>query len=441
MACSMVAAVTIAEDASNRSASVVTTVTVDWARRAASVMLQGRVSVPQRHNRGTLAAAEAAAADNHRSEVSGDMAGRALVCGAGIGGLTTGIMLRRLGWDVTVFERDSELRTAGAGLNLWPNGVRVLKELGLGSQYERISSALHFYRTFSSTGEVVAVDDVRHWPELYGASLSGVYRRDLSRLLADALGTENLSLGRQVVSVEQDDKVTCRFVDGEVVTGDLLIGADGVQSAVRTSLYGQQQFSTDRLVRWRGLFDLAGVDVDPLAEGEVWGPEGHFGYLPIGNGRAYWFSAADQFTDDPEAVLRYFGSWAGGPVPGVIAATPRSTLIRNELHDFQVPLPRWSTGCVTLVGDAAHPMLPGMAQGANQALEDVKALGWALEAHDDVERALKAYEERRIPWVGRVVRASRSLFEFEDNHGLVASHRNPLLGRYERIIEGPHSET
>ena len=105
------------------------------------------------------------------------MGKRALVCGAGISGLSAGILLLQMGWDVTVFEKDDELRVAGAGLNLWPNGVRVLKELGLGPQYERISASLDYYRTYSSNGEVVAVDDLRDWPDRYGAALSGVYRR------------------------------------------------------------------------------------------------------------------------------------------------------------------------------------------------------------------------------------------------------------------------
>lgn len=204
---------------------------------------------------------------------------------------------------------------------------------------------------------------------------------------------------------------------------------------MRSSLYGAQEFSSDGLVRWRGLFNLADVDVDPLAEAEVWGPDGHFGYLPIGGGRAYWFAAADGITQDVERVRDYFGRWHGSPVPGLIAGTDRSTMIRNELHDFVTPLERWSTGRITLLGDAAHPMLPGMAQGANQALEDVAALGAALESHDDVETALQSYDRVRIPRVGKIVRSSRSLFDFEDRHDLVSSKSNPLVSGYDRIVE------
>jgi 2-polyprenyl-6-methoxyphenol hydroxylase-like FAD-dependent oxidoreductase len=183
------------------------------------------------------------------------------------------------------------------------------------------------------------------------------------------------------------------------------------------------------------LFDLADVSVDPLSEGEVWGSDGHLGYLPIGKGRAYWYATARGITDDPAKAQAHFSGWDGGTVPSLIAATDLSSMIRNELHEFVSPLPNWSRGRITLMGDAAHPMLPGMAQGANQALEDVGALSRALDAHEDVETALQVYEQDRIPWVAPIVRYSRSLFDFDERHGLSTGGQNPLLDRYNRIVE------
>lgn len=367
------------------------------------------------------------------------MTKRALVCGAGISGLSIGIALRRMGWEVSVFDKDSELRVAGAGLNLWPNGVRVLRELGLGSRYQEISASLDYYRTFSADGNVVAVDDLRDWSDRYEAPLSGVYRRDLSAMLVDALDREHLHLGRKVVGVEQHDNVICRLENGETAEGDVLIGADGINSAVRTSVFGPQEFSSDGLTRWRGLFDLADVGVDPRSEGEVWGSDGHLGYLPIGKGRAYWYATARGITDDPAEARAHFSTWEGSAVPSLICATDLSSMLRNELHEFVRPLPHWSKGRITLMGDAAHPMLPGMAQGANQALEDVRALSRALDSHEDVEVALQAYEQERIPWVAPVVRYSRSLFDFDERHDMASGSQNPLLDRYEKIVERKNS--
>ncbi|WP_051791294.1 FAD-dependent oxidoreductase [Amycolatopsis jejuensis] len=368
------------------------------------------------------------------------MTKRVLICGAGIGGLTAGLRLRRLGWDVRLFEREPEIRTAGAGLNLWPNGVRILRELGVGEEFASISTSLSRYRTFSSTGEVLDVRDVRTWSAQFGGVLAGVYRRDLNRMLADALGRERIHLEHALVGVEESaGGVTCRFSNGQVVHGDLLIGADGIHSVVRRSLFGEREFSSDGLVRWRGLFDLADTDIDPMAEAEVWGPDGHFGYLPMGKGRAYWFAAGEGIVDDVEEFFARFGAWEGSPVPGLLRATDRPTIIRNALHDFVEPLEKWCSARIALLGDAAHPMLPGLAQGANQALADVSALGRALASGNDVPAALAAYQEERIPAVAPVVRLSRSLFDFEsENHDSSVGSGNPLFARYERYVEGVH---
>ncbi|MYW92981.1 FAD-dependent monooxygenase [Amycolatopsis rubida] len=366
------------------------------------------------------------------------MTKRVLVCGAGIGGLTAGLRFRQLGWEVLLFEREPEIRTAGAGLNLWPNGVRILRELGVGEQLASISTSLSRYRTFSSTGEVLDVRDITAWSARFGGVLAGVYRRDLNRMLADALGRERIHLDHALTGVEESaDRVTCRFSNGRVVHGDVLIGADGIHSVVRTSLFGEREFSSDGLVRWRGLFDLADTGIDPMAEAEVWGPDGHFGYLPMGKGRAYWFAAGDGLVDDVEAFFARFGAWAGSPVPDLLRATDRPTIIRNALHDFVKPLKEWCSSRIALLGDAAHPMLPGLAQGANQALADVSALGRALESGRDVPAALAAYQEERIAAVEPVVRLSRSLFDFgSENLDSELGSGNPLFARYERYVEG-----
>lgn len=360
----------------------------------------------------------------------------AIICGGGISGLTAGIYLGRMGWDVTVCEKDAELRTAGAGLNLWPNGIRVLEKIGLRPALEKTGVFLDQYRTFSSEGELIAVEDVKGWRETYGAPLYGVHRRHLSKMLSDALGRHNLRLGHEVASVQQDDAgAVCTFGNGETIRGDVVLGADGVASAVRNSLFGPQEFSADERVRWRGLFNVADVDADPKTEVEVWGTDGHFGYLPMGGGKAYWFAAADGVTQNVEEVTGFFGGWHGSAVPAIIAATDTSTIIRNGLRDFVRPLKNWSKGRVTLAGDAAHPVLPGMAQGANQALEDVDVLCQCLGSYDGVESALAAYESVRIAQVAPVVKGSRALFDFEGQNEVAKGNKNPLFDRYHRLAE------
>ncbi|MBT6119384.1 MAG: hypothetical protein HOH66_16085 [Rhodospirillaceae bacterium] len=364
------------------------------------------------------------------------MTRHAIICGGGISGLTAGIYLGRMGWDVTVCEKDPELRTAGAGLNLWPNGIRVLEKIGLRQALENIGVFLNAYRTFSSNGEPIAVEDVSGWREKYGAPLYGVHRRNLSRMLSDALGQDKLRLGHELVSVQQDgSEAVCTFGNGETMRGDVVLGADGVTSVARNSVFGPQEFSADEQMRWRGLFNVADADADPNTEVEVWGTDGHFGCLPIGGGKAYWFAAADGLTQDVEEVVDFFGSWRGSLVPAVIAATDKSTIIRNSLRDLVRPLKNWSSGRITLAGDAAHPVLPGMAQGANQALEDVDVLCQCLGSYGSVESALAAYEGIRIAQVAPVIKASRALFDYEGQNEVAKGNKNPLFDRYHRLAE------
>lgn len=361
-----------------------------------------------------------------------------IVCGAGIGGLSVAAYLHRSGHEVTVFERDEQLRATGAGLNLWPNGVRALRGIGLGDAYERISASFDCYITMSAAGVVVSNHQVADWRTRFQAPLTGVYRRDLHEILADALGRERVKLDHCLVGLEDDGKqVRARFANGTNAAADLLIGADGVHSTTRTLIFGEQEMVSDGLARRRGLFDLSDVDVHPHAEMEAVGDHGHFGWMPIGKGKAYWYSTGGGLNTADE-FFGYFRSWTKTPVPAIVDATPTETLLRNELHDLVRPLAHWRRGRVTLLGDAAHPMLPGMAQGANQALDDSAALAHCLEGSaGDVERSLRAYEAWRLPVANRVVRLSRSPFEFDAiHHGYEAGNENPLIRQFIEFVEG-----
>src|SRR4051812_5985085 len=220
---------------------------------------------------------------------------RALVCGAGVGGLSAGIALQRAGFDVVVLERAPDLRVTGFGLNLWPNAGRALYSLGLRSEYEAISVPLKRYWTIASTGDVMYERDVADWPERFGAPATGVYRRDLSGMLADALGVERIRFGHELASIrEERQRVVCTFANGEELAGDLMVGADGIYSTTRTCLFGPMSHRPNphHAYRWRGHFRLADSDaVDGEAETEVFGGRAFFGTIPTGDGRAYWFAS------------------------------------------------------------------------------------------------------------------------------------------------------
>lgn len=362
---------------------------------------------------------------------------KALICGGGIGGLAAAVALVKVGWEVELYERHSELRTAGAGLNVWPNGARVIAGLGLGDEFASMSTALTSYKTYSAAGELLNDEDLTGWPARFGGALCGVYRRDLNALLADTLGAERINYGHELVSIDDDgSQVEATFVNGVKASGDIFIGADGTYSTARTCLFGEQPLRDDGFVRWRGMFDLADVDVEPLTEAEVLGEHGHLGWLPIGKGRAYWFAAGAGLVER-DAFWDHFSSWTDSVVPALLEATHQDTVISNVLQDLVTPLERWGAGRATLMGDAAHPMLPGMAQGANQALQDAAVLAQSLANATDYEQALRAYEDIRMPIGHLAVELSRPLFDFSSQHDEYESQRsNPIFARYADGIEG-----
>jgi 2-polyprenyl-6-methoxyphenol hydroxylase-like FAD-dependent oxidoreductase len=363
---------------------------------------------------------------------------RALICGAGVGGLSAGIALQRAGFDVVVLERAPDLRVSGFGLNLWPNAGRALNSLGLQSAYEAISVPLRRYWTLASTGDVIYKRDVADWPERFGAPATGVYRRELSGMLADALGTEHIRFGHELVDVrEEGQSVVCTLADGEEAVGDLLVGADGIYSQTRTCLYGPlpHRENPHHTYRWRGNIRLADTDIDAEAETEVFGGRAFFGTIPTGGGRGYWF-ASGPGIDSVDDFMACFGAWEHTHVPGTIAASAREEIQPTQLLDLAEPPARWTRGRVTLLGDAAHPMMPDLAQGASQTFVDSQVLGECLAGGTAIVDGLREYEERRRPAAYAVVDLSRLGMFTRSRDGSGGDEVDPIALRYERGVEG-----
>lgn len=353
------------------------------------------------------------------------------ICGAGPGGLSAAVGLKGLGFDVEVFERSPALRTNGAGLMLWPNGVRALYALGLREQLDAISVKINTYYNYDANGKLLFEKDTSDWPEKYNAPAIGVNRWALSSMLAESFGLDEIQFGHEVVAVETaHDQAVCRFGSGATYQGDFVLAADGIFSAIREKLIGGVKFqlSEHHAFRWRAVFDLDLLDIDRAAQTGFYAPGGWVAFLPIGNGKAYWFGSVSGATTTDQ-FLEFFGSWTNTPIPKAFSITAREAIIQSSL-DIPEGLPeKWTHGRITLLGDAAHPPVPDLAQGAGQALIDSRILRDVFAETNDVDQALAAYEAKRLEAAYYVVKCSR------EGSFLGRNKVDPIVVRYEREIE------
>jgi salicylate hydroxylase len=345
---------------------------------------------------------------------------RILIVGAGIGGLTAGLALRQAGFDIHVYEQATVLREVGAGVAISPNAVKVLHRLGLAEALRAVGVVSHSmdsrdWQTGALLGRVpLAEAAVARW----GAPFYHLHRADLHDALRAALGDRHITLGARCTAVEQHDTVvTAHFADGRAATGALLVGADGIHSVVRDHVAGPDRPIWSRQISWRGLAPAAvgrGLGLE-VRHHSFWGPRTIFVCFYVSGERLVnwvgntqsdddWHEESWSARGDREEALSLFAGWHPH-VRALIAGTEQ--VFTWALFD-RPPLETWTRGRVTLLGDAAHPMLPYMAQGASQSIEDASVLAACLAAdRDDPRRGIEGYATRRRERTAAVQAASR----------------------------------
>jgi 2-polyprenyl-6-methoxyphenol hydroxylase-like FAD-dependent oxidoreductase len=326
---------------------------------------------------------------------------KAIVIGGGIGGLAAAVALPKVGMAVTVFERAPAIREVGAGLSLWSNAVTALRRLGLESRIVELGSPVERMQTVTASGQVLSEITIEELSRKAGAPSLCVHRADLLRTLAEALELSVIRTNARCVGFEQhSDVVTARFADGQSESGDLLLGADGIQSAIRAQLFGPSEPRYAGYTCWRGIAHFEHPDLPSGLSLFALGRGTQMGLSHCGPARIYWFVTqnAPAGTADPpgghkHAVLTAFTGWH--PMfRAVIEATDESAILKNDIID-RPPIRIWGVGRLTLLGDAAHPSTPNLGQGACQALEDAVVLADCLRQADGVISGLRSYEERR----------------------------------------------
>jgi 2-polyprenyl-6-methoxyphenol hydroxylase-like FAD-dependent oxidoreductase len=358
---------------------------------------------------------------------------RALVIGAGVAGLATAIALRRAGRDVLVLERAPELREIGAGISLWPNAVKALRRLGVGDAVEAAGAPAHDSAFRSWRGAQLGASITSRLEERFGAPLVLVHRARLQDAMRRALDQDTVRLGAECAALDQNgDTVAVRLVGGGVERGAVAIGADGLHSRVRTALAHDGPPRYAGITAWRGVVPLDDALGRRISGGETFGRGSLFGVAALNGSQVYWWasmrcgeSRGDAPRVERSSLLRTFAEWHD-PIPELVAATPADAIIRTCLYD-RPALGRLSDRRIALVGDAAHPMLPNLGQGACQAIEDAVVLGEELAA-SDVVAALERYGARRAEHTADVARASRQMSRVAHLRSpLAAGLRNTLL--------------
>ena len=318
------------------------------------------------------------------------------IIGGGIGGVAAAVALHRAGIEATVYERANELREVGAGMMLWPNATRVLKELGLLERVTASSGPNQRFLVRSSAGTILMDIGLGHFevPALC------TRRSDLLDALISALPADRLRLGHDFEYLErQESSVGIHFSNGVSVEHDFLIGADGIRSRVRSQSLGVHEPIYRGYTIWRGLAQLTGA-VSKGSNSETWGRGKRFGILSTGGDRFTWYATAntdpghvDSHEGRQQELLRMFAGWHE-PVQSLIAGTEECAILKNGAYDL-APLKRWGRGRVMLLGDAAHPCTPNLGLGGCMALEDALVLAKSFAKEASPELALRRYESLR----------------------------------------------
>lgn len=343
--------------------------------------------------------------------------------GAGIGGLAAAIALRKLGQDVVVFEQAARFARVGADINLTPNAVRALDGLGVGEALrETAARPTHRISRAWNTGEETSRLAMSDEAEIrYGAPQLTMHRGDLMTALERALPAACVRLGKKATGLERHEAgATLRFADGTQEDVDVLIGADGIHSAVRTSLFGAEHPVFTGVVAYRAVVPAERLASVPNLQAftKWWGPEAtsQIVTFPLNRGREIFVFATvaqeawrNESWTTPGRVEDVREAYAGFHAEARALLDACDDVLISALY-VRDPLPAWSAGTVTLLGDACHPMMPFMAQGAGMAIEDGVVLARCLAEADgkDIPAALARYQAARHERTSRIQIGSRS---------------------------------
>jgi salicylate hydroxylase len=365
-----------------------------------------------------------------------------LIVGAGIGGLVSALCLNKKGYEVEMYEQSEVLSELGAGVQLSPNATRVLDYLELTDDLKpHIFEPRSFQFLNYKTEKIISKRELGlKIQDDFGFPNFDVHRADLQKVLLNKVEEEGIKINTnmKVIDVGNEENKAYIKINEEKIKADIVIGADGIHSVVREKLFEKKESSFTGNVAWRMLIPVDSLPRDLiLPDTTVWlGPKKHFVSYHVSGGKNLncvclveqdgWTNESWSERGNIEDLREVYNGW-NQTIETLLKIANPNTLYRWALHD-RPPMKQWSKGRITLLGDAAHPMLPFLAQGAAMAIEDGAVLADCISSYKDNEKSLKYFEQIRKPRTSFVQLAARRNAKILHLSGLAAFFRNIVMG-------------
>ncbi len=367
------------------------------------------------------------------------------IIGAGIGGLTTAIALKQKGFEIEIFESTPKFKKAGSGINLAINAMQVYKKLGL---YDLIFEAGSLTSAVNITDEKLiplSAMDLTHFEVKYKVQSVAIHRATLHQILLDQLTDVPIHLNKKVKALRQsENEVEVDFEDGTTHKASILLGADGIHSVIRKSIFDNTVIRKAKQICWRGITKIKLPEKYQTELNEPWGKGKRFGFVAIAKNEYYWYALANyknNFREEFQNIdlVDFYSDFH--PIVGkIIASTNKENLLTNEMLDLK-PISTWYKNKVCLIGDSAHATTPNLGQGACQAIESAMVLANSLAMHNSTEKAFKEFQEIRKKKAVGVVNTSWQLGKMAHiENSLLIKMRNFVLSKTPQKIANKQSE-
>ncbi len=349
------------------------------------------------------------------------------IIGAGIGGLTTAIVLQQKGCTIHIYESADQLQPVGAGILIANNAMQVYQQLGIQKSIEEAGNLISRMRVTDNHLRNISDVDLTPFEKKFGVTNVAIHRGTLQQLLVEKAGAAQIHLGKRVEHIEQKEAYQLHFTDQSSTTCASLIGADGIHSVVRDQLIETGRLRDAGQICWRGICEMVLPDNWRHALLEAWGRGKRFGFVQINARQVYWYALikAKNYLDHEINLETYFSDFHPD-LRHILSATKKEQIFRTDIMDLE-PLVSWHKGSVCLLGDAAHATTPNMGQGACQAIEDAYVLGKLIDRGLSMPEIFSAYEKIRKPKALKIVQTSWAL-------GQMAHWENPLACWFRNLL-------